>query len=286
MVSIHQLQTLHGALLHVEIGIGNNLLNKFCDTVNVYIERKCDKEIELTRQLTVYEQVIIDTVKERDVFEADCTKGKTLKSLQGKIARLHEKQQTNTNHNNVDDDGEDEYKDDEDADAFDDNNDEDRAAANDKQQAADIVINDGPIPMIEKYEAELKPLLIERNALAEKLKQTRRCVSDKNKILLELQNTKKKSFESLDTKIFEVLKEVRVELAAYHGGSLTGKDIRKVMNNAIYLFDKFTTILKEGKWEDSEYSYGMGHFHLQGNIIQTWKMRHCISVLLMLHCDA
>ena len=113
MVSIHQLQTLHGALLHVEIGIGNNLLNKFCDTVNVYIESKCDKEIELTWQLTVYEQVIIDTVKERDAFDADQSKGKTLKSLQGKIARLQKKQQTKTNHNNDDDDNEDQYEDDE-----------------------------------------------------------------------------------------------------------------------------------------------------------------------------
>ena len=50
------------------------------------------------------------------------------------------------------------------------------------------------------------------------------------------------------------MKEVRVELAAYHGTSLTGKDIRKVMNNSTYLFDKFATILKEGMWEHSEYS--------------------------------
>jgi hypothetical protein len=48
---------------------------------------------------------------------------------------------------------------------------------------------------------------------------------------------------SLETKIFEVLKGVRVELAAYHGGSLTGKDIQKVMNNLTYLFEKFSSML-------------------------------------------
>ncbi len=67
-------------LLHVEIGIGNDLLTKFCSIVNEFIESKCDQEIELARQLTVHEQVIIDTVKERDAFDVHPSKGKLLKS--------------------------------------------------------------------------------------------------------------------------------------------------------------------------------------------------------------
>jgi hypothetical protein len=50
---------------------------------------------------------------------------------------------------------------------------------------------------IEQCEAELKPLLTKRNAMTEKLKQTRLCVLEKNKILLELRSIKRKSSESL-----------------------------------------------------------------------------------------
>ncbi len=46
-----------------------------------------------------------------------------------------------------------------------------------------------------------------------------------------------------------MLKEIGVELSSYHGGSFNGKDIKKVMNNATYLFDAFTVIFKEGKRE-------------------------------------
>ena len=52
---------------------------------------------------------------------------------------------------------------------------------------------------------------------------------------------------SIKTKVFAVLKEIGVELSSYHGGSFNGKDIKKVMNNATYLFEAFTVIFKEGK---------------------------------------
>ncbi len=45
----------------------------------------------------------------------------------------------------------------------------------------------------------------------------------------------------------KLLKEIGVELSTYHGGSLNGKDIKKVMNNACHIFDKFLTIFKGGK---------------------------------------
>jgi hypothetical protein len=47
-----------------------------------------------------------------------------------------------------------------------------------------------------------------------------------------------------------VLKEIGVELSSYHGGSLNGKDIEKVMNNATHLFDEFASIFKKWKRED------------------------------------
>ena len=47
---------------------------------------------------------------------------------------------------------------------------------------------------------------------------------------------------SIETQVFKVLKEVGVELSSYHGGSLNGKDIKKVMNNASHIFDQFAVI--------------------------------------------
>ena len=47
--------------------------------------------------------------------------------------------------------------------------------------------------------------------------------------------------------MFTTLREIGVELTRYHGGSLTGKDIKKVMNNATYVFDQWAQILSAGK---------------------------------------
>ncbi len=42
-----------------------------------------------------------------------------------------------------------------------------------------------------------------------------------------------------------------MELSSYHGGSLNGKDIKKVMNNAAHVFEELAVIMKEGKRPDS-----------------------------------
>jgi hypothetical protein len=52
-------------------------------------------------------------------------------------------------------------------------------------------------------------------------------------------------------KLFKVLKEIGVELSSYHGGSLSGKDIKKVMNNGAHNFNVLAVIMKEGKRPDS-----------------------------------
>ena len=56
--------------------------------------------------------------------------------------------------------------------------------------------------------------------------------------------------DSVDMKLFKVLKEIGVELSSYHGGSLNGKDINKVMNNATFIFEELAIIMKEGKRPD------------------------------------
>ncbi len=52
---------------------------------------------------------------------------------------------------------------------------------------------------------------------------------------------------SIETKMFSVLKEIGVELSSHHGGSLNGKDIKKVMNNACHIFESLLIIFNGGK---------------------------------------
>jgi hypothetical protein len=80
-----------------------------------------------------------------------------------------------------------------------------------------------------------------------KLKQARRTLADQQLKLKGMQAAKGKQEGSVDSKLFKVLKEVRVELSSYHGGSLNGKDIKKVMKNATFIFEELTIIMKEGK---------------------------------------
>ena len=48
--------------------------------------------------------------------------------------------------------------------------------------------------------------------------------------------------------MLKVLKGYGVELTSYHGGSFTGKDILKIMNNAEFIFQTFANLSerKEG----------------------------------------
>jgi hypothetical protein len=90
--------------------------------------------------------------------------------------------------------------------------------------------------------------------MVDKLDRTREIISNTQKNLRALQSSKAKFATSLETKMFKVLKKIGVEQSSYHGGSLNGKDIKKVMNNASYLFDKFSSILKIGKRSNCELS--------------------------------
>jgi hypothetical protein len=96
----------------------------------------------------------------------------------------------------------------------------------------------------------LKDLSDTRDRLVNKLKRARRKLSDQQLKLKAMQAAKGKQEGTVDTKLFKVLKQVGVELSSYHGGSLNGKDIKKVMNNATYIFEELAIIMKEGKRPD------------------------------------
>jgi hypothetical protein len=101
-------------------------------------------------------------------------------------------------------------------------------------------------------EHELKLLDEIRQEMVDKLDRTKEIISNTQKNLRALQSSKAKSATSLETKLFKVLKKIGVEQSSYHGGSLNGKDIKKVMNNAAHLFDQFSSLLQAGKRDECE----------------------------------
>ena len=105
-------------LLHVLIGIGNDLLSSFRDWVNDEIESLDQQEVRTRRAVHVAEHKIIDTIVERDDWD-DAPDGKALKSLKNRIkyradklkelgALLELAQDTSTN--NVNSPGQEEFE--------------------------------------------------------------------------------------------------------------------------------------------------------------------------------
>ena len=76
--------------------------------------------------------------------------------------------------------------------------------------------------------------------MVNKLKKARCTLADYQTKLKEMRKAKVRGQQSIETKVFKVLKEIGVELSSYHGGSLNGKDIKKVMNNASHIFGHST----------------------------------------------
>ena len=68
-------------LLHFLIRIGNNLLDRFCNIVNEYIEKMSPAEIKLMCTLTNYDIIIAKTIQSRNLFDKSL-EGKMMKSLQ------------------------------------------------------------------------------------------------------------------------------------------------------------------------------------------------------------
>jgi hypothetical protein len=107
---------------------------------------------------------------------------------------------------------------------------------------------------VKTKEQELKPLDEIPQVMVDKFDQARNIISSTQKILRALQSSKAKPATSLETKLLKVLKTIGKEQSSYHGSSLNGKDIKKVMNNVSYLFDEFSSILKSGKRINCELS--------------------------------
>jgi hypothetical protein len=78
------------------------------------------------------------------------------------------------------------------------------------------------------------------------LMKTHEKVTEQLDKLKQIRSAKVKAPSSIETKMFKVLKTISVELSSYHGGSLNhDKDIKKVMNNATYVFDELLALIFE-----------------------------------------
>jgi hypothetical protein len=192
-------------LLHCEIGIGNQLLDRLQAIINKHIACYSPSKEALLTLIRTIKTIIAATAKERDNWDESAEGGKKQKTLMRMVAaysRRHEIMLANIN---------------EEADVF--------HRAN---------------------ESLLADLSLYHTHLVKKLKKARRTLSDQQLKLKVMQTAKGKKEHSVERKMFKMLKDIGVELSSYHGGSLNGKDIKKVINNATYFFDELAVIIKAG----------------------------------------
>lgn len=89
----------------------------------------------------------------------------------------------------------------------------------------------------------------QRDAIANRLKKARTLLARVKERIVSMRSERKRK-DGMEAKMERVLKGVGVEIQRYHGGSLTGKDILKVVANANHIFDEFAKIFIEHKRKD------------------------------------
>ena len=81
----------------------------------------------------------------------------------------------------------------------------------------------------------------------DKLQKAQRTLADQQLKFKGMQSEKVKGWGSIETRMFDVLKEIRVELSSYHGGSLNGKDIKKLQTMPLTCSIRQQIYLKRGR---------------------------------------
>ena len=94
----------------------------------------------------------------------------------------------------------------------------------------------------------IKPLDKKRKKITDKLSKARTHLKTLKDKIAEYKKDRKKDGDGIESQLFSVLKSMYgITIQAYHGGSLTGKDIQKLMSNADEIFSIFANILKSNK---------------------------------------
>ena len=184
-------------LLHMEIGIGNQLLDRLRYMINEHIEYMAAGEEEIRLEIPKLTKRIADTRKKRNAWDESNEGGKAIASLKRTI---------NSNRN-----------------------------------SAQIALDKQELQRLQQFR---------RTKFADVLTEDLAILRKNRKTLRDMRKEKVKRSDSIEAKMFRVLKDIGVELCAYHGGSLNGKDIIKVMNNAEHVFSELLLIFKEGKRPD------------------------------------
>jgi hypothetical protein len=204
-------------LLNNKIGIGNLLIDLLRNIINEYIETYAPGEEVIRLSIPALKQIIGETATMRDDW-GESDDGKELKKLTKKVAAYKRcwgqigNAAAGGDTTNVDD----------------------------KQKRVHI-----------KDQINLKRLQeFKKSTSADKLQKAQKTLASQQGKLKELRRAKVRGQQSIENKVFQLLKEIGVELSSYHGGSLNGKDIKKVMNNASHIFGQFAVIFQEGEMKD------------------------------------
>ena len=109
--------------------------------------------------------------------------------------------------------------------------------------------------IIEECKKQLSPLDRKRGRITSRLQNARAYLTKIKAKITEFKRSRKRSGDGVESKMISILKTMfGVEVQAYHGGSLTGKDIQKVMSNASEIFELFAELLKANKKENCSMS--------------------------------
>ena len=104
-------------------------------------------------------------------------------------------------------------------------------------------------------EREMKPLDEKLKKINAVIKRATTYIKTLTNKATEMKQGRKRAGEGIESQMFKVLmNQYGIKLQAYHGGSLTGKDIQKVMSNAGQIFAVFAGILKENAKDDCKLS--------------------------------
>ena len=187
------------------------MLDKLQDIIDKYIESYSPGEEAIRSSIPTIKQIIADTAKERDEWDVS-VEGNIRKQLIRTVA-------TNCKHREV-------------------------------MVASGEMLNNEQESTHKKNQPKLKELTDFCNRWVNKLEKARDRLAAQLLKLKVIRTNKVKGQQSIETCIFKVLRDIGVELSSYHGGSLNGKDIKKVMNNTTHVFDNYSYIFKDRKRDD------------------------------------
>ena len=272
-------------LLHCLIGIGNDILTKFRETISEEIEYISPEEMDARGAQAALEVKIVALILDRETYN-NSADGKHMKSLKGKIMRCKKNLKALgdvvDNETNVCSGTYEEIS------LFIAESAHDAGMSNDDAATdATPVIGQprmanhdvtttigGQFPavtpgLIEQeisriktrmkvFETEVKVYQKENDKITGRLSKARCYLKTLKKKVVEFKKSRAKFGDGIEAHLFDFLKtKYKIKIQAYHGGSLTGVDIQKVMQDSREIFAEFATILKRNKkltctWNDDE----------------------------------